>query len=145
MPWKTPEGITAIVTVSTIVAVGALQKLGALKLPVTRENGNGNRFSGMSISDIEKLEKRCLEYHTPIHNRLNGVDKEAAIHTAKIEDIKDRLDKGEEKFDTIQNKLEDIGKGILLQNIKSERREESLMTTLKEATQTMQEILQRLG
>ena len=142
MAW-TPEMIYGtIVAVGTgfVAVAGALNKLKVIKIPF-RRNGN-NQFAGMSISDIEK---RCREIHKPIEERLTEIDKMNSQQGSDITHMEKRLDKGDEKFETIQTILSTIDTKIGIMGTKFEMREKDLTEIITDATDLMREVMQRIG
>ena len=140
MAW-TPELIatvaTAAATITTALVAVILHKFKVIKIPVRR---NSNQFSGMSISE---LEKRCREIHKPVEERLTGIDKMNSEQTSDIKHMEKRLDKGDEKFDTIIRDIGKISVDIGIMDAGAQRREKDLTNTITDATALMREILQK--
>ena len=90
MTW-TNEMIAAFVLLALAV-VGLLQRFGILKLPFSRNNN--------------PKPANCDKRHDKIDAELKTMGEGQIEHKIQIEDIKDRLDKGETRFDKFQ---EDIG------------------------------------
>ena len=132
-----------IVAVGTgfVAVAGALNKLKVVSIPFRRSNGN-NQFQGMSISDIEK---RCRDLHVPIETRLLDIDKTNSQQEESLRQVEMRLDKGDDKFTTIIEKLSDLNADIKTEAAKSESRERDMERTINLASQTMREFLQKTG
>ena len=145
MTW-TPEmiyGSIGTVGAGLVAIAAALNRFKVVKIPLRRNNGNqSNQFQGMGFSEIEK---RCREIHAGVDAKIDTLGKEQSSHEAKIEDIKDRLDKGDNKFDVVLCDIKKISVDIGIMDTKFEMREKSLTDTIKEATQTMQGLLKKSG
>ena len=75
-----------------LAVVGLLQRFGILRLPFSRNNN--------------PKPSNCDKLHDKIDKKLTEVGEGQIERKIQIENIKDRLDKGEEKFEKFQ---EDIG------------------------------------
>lgn len=141
MTW-TPEMIYGtIVAVGTgaVAVAGALNKLKIVSIPFRR---NGNQFSGMGISEIEK---RCREIHAGVDHRLTEFDKSNSEQASDIRHMEKRLDKGDEKFDKIHDELKTISTNIGKMDTRFEAREKDLTNTITDATSLMREFLLKTG
>lgn len=142
MNW-TPElvyGTIGAVTTGAVTIVGALHKLKWIRIPLRRTNGN-NQFSGMSVSDIEK---RCRDIHAGVDHRLIEIGEANSGQASDIKNMEKRLDKGDEKFEKIQQSLATINRNIGIMDTKFELREKDYEKTLSDATQTMTLILEKI-
>lgn len=141
----TPELVMAMkgfFVTGLVLAITAVMNRYTLKLPATRKNGNGNQFSGMSISEIED---RCRKFHAPIDTRLLDIDKVNAQQASDIRHIENELERGDKKFEAIQLDIRTIltKQGAL--GAKFEAREKALTDTITDATQIMRELLIKSG
>lgn len=139
----TPEFLMAIKGFSVtivVLAITAVMNKYTLKLPV-RRNSN-NQFSGMSISDFDN---RCQDLHALIDTRLLDIDKTNSQQEESLRQVEMRLNKGEDKFETIIEKLSGLNADIKTEAAKSEFRERDMERTINLASQTMREFLQKTG
>lgn len=98
MNW-TPELIVAALTAITAIITAVLHKLKWIKIPIRRNNSN--QFSGMSIQQIED----CVHRHEVTDKKIEDMGKVQVRQEVCIENTKDRLNKGEEKFGKFQEDI----------------------------------------
>ena len=122
-----------IVAVGTgfVAVAGTLNKLKVIRIPFRRTN---NQFSGMSIQQIEA----CVHRHDLVENRLDGMDKIQTRQEVCIENTKNRLDKGEERFEKFQEDMGNIKTNVAV--IK-----ETMNQQYGFMTDSMQLILKKIG
>jgi len=132
-----PEVIGAF-TVGAMGAVGILQKYGILKLPI-RRNGN-DKASGMTIAEIAECERRRID----IGKRLDTIENTQAVNVIRLNNKKERLDKGEKRFGDLQNKLHSIDVTVAKIDTKTTQQYEFMTGTMKDMALTMQLILKKV-
>ena len=137
MGW-TPELIGGF-TVGAMAVAGVLQRFGVLKLPITR-NGNGNGNGGMRSAQLAD----CIRRHEHINHKQEQVERDLEIiknvqagYKIRLDNKKERLDKGEKRFSGIQTDVQTIKTDVAVIR-------ERIGQQYSQMTETMQLILKKI-
>lgn len=124
----TPELIGTI-TASLMAVTATLNKY-TLKLPMTR---NGNGKSGMSKFELSE----CIRKHDSIDHRIDTLEEKVTRNITRLDNKKERLDKGEKRFSGIQNDVQTIKTDVAVIR-------ERIGQQYTQMTDTMQLILKKI-